>query len=223
MEAKHRSGTRLPFNKNRIMINKNKKSLLKGTAVLSIAAISAFAAFTAGCESSEFQENVSWNGTAPAAAPATPQEPAAPQSPAPATPAAPAGVGDAVSFGALKWTFGGVNGSGAVQSGVQISGLKLSPNGFSFKYDRDLSAWGFSHNDAGALACFFVQKSTGEWVGGKFDWISSSRTSRDLKHCTGGYGGWSLAGVPNPANAAVVIMSADGKRRSNVLSGVWNR
>lgn len=220
MEAKHRSGTRLPFNKNRIMINKNKKSLLKGTAVLSIAAISAFAAFTAGCESSEFQENVSWNGTAPAAAPATPQEPAAPQSPAPA---APAGVGDAVSFGALKWTFGGVNGSGAVQSGVQISGLKLSPNGFSFKYDRDLSAWGFSHNDAGALACFFVQKSTGEWVGGKFDWISSSRTSRDLKHCTGGYGGWSLAGVPNPANAAVVIMTADGKRRSNVLSGVWNR
>lgn len=202
------------------MINKNKKSLLKGTAVLSIAAISAFAAFTAGCESSEFQENVSWNGTAPAAAPATPQEPAAPQSPAPA---APAGVGDAVSFGALKWTFGGVNGSGAVQSGVQISGLKLSPNGFSFKYDRDLSAWGFSHNDAGALACFFVQKSTGEWVGGKFDWISSSRTSRDLKHCTGGYGGWSLAGVPNPANAAVVIMTADGKRRSNVLSGVWNR
>ncbi len=207
------------------MMTTKKTTLLSDTAVLSIAAISAFAAFTAGCENAEYRDNISWNGTAPEPAPAAEPEPAAepaPDTPAP-TPAPAAGVGDAVPYGSLKWTFGGVNGSGAVQSGVQISGLRFSSNGFSFKYDRDLSAWGLSHNDAGALACFFVQKSSGEWVGGKFDWISSSRTSRDLKHCTGGYGGWNLAGVPNPANAAVVIMTADGKRRSNVLSGVWRR
>ena len=203
------------------MMTTKKTTLLGDTAVLSIAAISAFAAFTAGCENAQYQDNVSWNGTAQAAEP----EPASKPEPNTTTPtsAPAAGVGDAVPYGSLKWTFGGVNGSGAVQSGVQISGLSLSSNGFSFKYDRNLSAWGFSHNDIGALACFFVQKSTGEWVGGKFDWISSSRTSRDLKHCKEGYGGWSLAGVPNPTKAAVVIMTADGKRRSNVLSGVWRR
>lgn len=206
-----------------------KTTLLKSNAILSIAAISAFAAFTAGCENAEIQDNVSWNGTAPAAAPQSPapaapqEQAAAPQDPAAPQSSAPSGVGDAVSFSALKWTFGGVNGSGAVQSGVQISGLKLSANGFSFKYDRDLSAWGMSHTQASALACFFVQKSTGEWVGGKFDWISSSRTFRDLNHCKTGYGGWNLSGVPNPANAAVVLMTSDGKRRSNVLSGVWKR
>ena len=39
----------------------------------------------------------------------------------------------------------------------------------------------------------------------------------------GGYHGWSFAGVPNPCNAAFVILNHDCGRRSNVLSGRWTR
>ena len=130
---------------------------------------------------------------------------------------------DQAPFGSFRWSYGGFNGSGATHSGVNLSGLKISKGGFSFQYDNNLSAWGLSNGDASALACFFVQKSDGSWVGGKFDWISSSRTYRDLNHLHSGYGGWTLAGVPNPCQAAFVIVSKDGSKRSNVLAGTWSR
>lgn len=132
------------------------------------------------------------------------------------------GASDGVSYGSLRWTYGGVNGSGAVQSGVSISGLSMGKNSLSFTYNRNLSAWGYSNGDASALACFFVQKSDGSWVGGKFDWISSSRTSRDLSH-TRNYNGWNLSGVPNPCKCAFVIVDKGLKKRSNVLVGTWSR
>ena len=135
------------------------------------------------------------------------------------TPAA----GDQVSFGALKWRYGGVNGAGAKSSGVAISGASFSSGGMSFKYIRDLSAWGYSSGALGGYACLFVQNSSGAWVGGKFDWISSSRRSRDFKNVYSGYSGWSLSGVPNPCNAAFVILSPDAKKRSNVIVGTWSR
>lgn len=138
--------------------------------------------------------------------------------------------GDQVSFSSLKWTFGGfTKGSSARHSGVYISSLSFAPSKLAFKYVKDLSAWGFSYTDPGALACMFVQKSDGTWVGGKFDWISSSRTSRSFPgHITpdpkgGTYNGWSLNGVPNPCKAAFVIVSSDGSKRSNVLVGNWSR
>ncbi len=132
-------------------------------------------------------------------------------------------AGDQVSFGALKWRFGGVNGAGAKSSGVAISGASFSSGGMSFKYIRDLSAWGYSSGALGGYACLFVQNSSGTWVGGKFDWISSSRRSRDFNNVYSGYAGWSLSGVPNPCNAAFVILSPDAKKRSNVIVGTWSR
>ena len=129
---------------------------------------------------------------------------------------------DQVPFGSLKWTFGGrPNGAGARNGGVVISGARFSPNGLSFTYNRDLSAWGCSSGELGGVACLFVRKENGKWVGGKFDWISSSRRSRDFANVYGGYDGWSLAGVPSPCAAAFVIVSPDGKRRSNVITGTW--
>ncbi|NLB69045.1 MAG: hypothetical protein GX804_05110 [Lentisphaerae bacterium] len=205
------------------MTKQNKNILIRTTAILSVAAISALAALTAGCESTEFKENVSWNGSAPA------QEANNNQESETTTPTAneggggASGVGDAVSYGSFKWNFGGVKGGGASQQGVQISGLSLSPGGLSFKYNTNLSAWGMSHGQIGALACLFVQNSSGQWVGGKFDWISSSRNTRDFHNVYSGYNGWSLAGVPNPCNAAFVIISPDGKKRSNVITGTWKR
>ena len=102
-----------------------------------------------------------------------------------------------------------------------FSGARFSTDGVSFSYAKDLSAWGYSGDALGGVACLFVQKSNGQWVGGKFDWISSSRRSRDFANVYGGYDGWSLAGVPNPCAAAFVIVSPDGKRRSNAIVGTW--
>ena len=131
---------------------------------------------------------------------------------------------DQVPFGSLKWTFGGrPNGSGARNGGVVISGARFSSNGISFTYVKDLSAWGYSSGALGGIACLFVRKENGQWVGGKFDWISSSRRSRGFENVRAGYEGWNLAGVPNPCQAAFVIVSPDGKRRSNVLAGTWSR
>ncbi len=140
-----------------------------------------------------------------------------------ADPAVVATAPDEVPYGALSWRYGGVSGGGYQQSGVEISNLKTGRNDLSFKYKKDLSAWGYGHGDASAYACMFVQTANGSWVGGKFDWISSSRSSRDLKNVTSGYGGWSLAGVPNPCRVAFVILDPKSKRRSNVIAGSWSR
>lgn len=194
------------------------------------------AAVLIGCENADSEKGVYWNGTPqkPAA-----QKPAAQQSAttqqastqqtsnqSSGTAAAPAGqaaAGDAVPFSSLRWSYGGANGSGAQPSAVTISGLSCSRSGLAFRYNTNLSAWGLSNDDAHALACFFVQKADGSWVGGKFDWISSSRTTRGFENIFGGYNGWSLAGVPNPCNAAFVIVDEGCKRRSNVITATWTR
>ena len=209
---------------------------------ISALALAAAALVLFGCENSESEKGVSWNGAAqPAATPAASSQTASSQtasadsSASSAAPAAAAvgtsgsaagdgsGVADAVPFSSLLWKFGGENGSRAAQSGVVISGLSCSKGGLSFRYVKNLSAWGRSNGQIADYACFFVQKTDGSWVGGKFDWISSSRSSRDFVNVYSGYAGWSLEGVPNPCNAAFVIVSGDCKRRSNVIAGTWSR
>jgi hypothetical protein len=74
------------------------------------------------------------------------------------------------------------------------------------------------------VACLFVQRSDGKWVGGKFDWISSSRTTRDFNNILDKpYLGWNLNGVPNPCSVVYVVVKADGKKRSNTIRGEWRR
>ena len=170
--------------------------------------------------------------TRPAAA-ATTTTAAQPASNAAAPSAEPSSSGDAADadvgadqapFGSFSWSFGGKpNGRGARNGGVILSGARFSADGVSFSYSKDLSAWGYSRDALGGVACLFVQKENGQWVGGKFDWISSSRRSRDFANVYAGYEGWSLAGVPNPCTAAFVIISPDGKRRSNAIAGTWHR
>jgi hypothetical protein len=71
------------------------------------------------------------------------------------------------------------------------------------------------------MCCVFFKQADGRWKGGKFDWVSSDRLSRGLGHCTH-YNGWTLSGVPNPAEAAYVIVGKNG-RRTNVIKGTWKR
>ncbi len=135
------------------------------------------------------------------------------------------GEGDEVDFGSLKWTFGGENGAGAQLTSATIANLSASGDGMSYQWAGDtLRSWGLSDSQAGAFACFFVQKSDGSWVGGKFDWISTSRTTRGFENILHeNYVGWTLVGVPNPCNCAFVIISEDCTKRTNVIAGTWSR
>ena len=150
----------------------------------------------------------------PNAPPATPGTPTQPDTPA----------ADEADYSAFTWAYGGFNGSRAALSEPRIASLRMNGmSGLSYRWaGPDLSVWGLGHTDAAALACLFVRRADGSWVGGKFDWISSSRTTRDFKNL-GGYKGWTLAGIPNPCRAAFVIVSADGRRRSNVITADWRR
>ena len=74
-----------------------------------------------------------------------------------------------------------------------------------------------------AVACLFVMDEDGRWIGGKFEWISSSRDTREFTNIHDGYNGWSLRDVPNPTEVAFVVFRKDGKKRSNILAATWER
>lgn len=196
------------------------RSLLRRCSVsaLAIATMMLF-----GCESSDVDLSSNWNNSSSSDSTQTSGDT---QTSTDSSSDATAGstAGDQESFSSFNFCYGGFDGSAAVQSGVQISSLSFASDGLTFRYVTDLSAWGLSYDDAsGALACLFVKRSDGTWVGGKFDWISSSRTHRGFSGHVPGYNGWTLSGVPNPCEACFVIVSADGRRRSNVLKGTWTR
>ena len=181
------------------------------------------AAMLSGCSTirdvvDEYRDWRDSQTNAPAVPPDVP--PATPGTPTqPDTPAA-----DEADYSAFTWAYGGFNGARAALDKPRIESLRMNGmSGLSYRWaGPNLSAWGIAHTDAAALACLFLQRADGSWVGGKFDWISSSRTTRDFKNL-GGYNGWTLAGIPNPCRAAFVIVSADGRRRSNVITADWRR
>jgi hypothetical protein len=72
-----------------------------------------------------------------------------------------------------------------------------------------------SSTDAACLACLFC-KLDGRWRGGKFDWISTSRTTRGFENVRDGYGGWRKDAIEAAEAFAFVICSSDGKKRTNV-------
>lgn len=132
---------------------------------------------------------------------------------------------DEVDFSALDWCWGGFNGKKAtLVDGAQIGSLKVSGN-VSYKWVKGgcekLGA--ISSTDADHTICALFCKIGGVWKGGKFDWISTSRTSRDLKNIvgggdnSGGYGGWDKQAISKASEYAFVIVSKDEKRRTNVI------
>ena len=130
---------------------------------------------------------------------------------------------DSADFSAFQWKFGGVDGSKAKLDSPRVADLRASASSLSYKWEVGLRGWGLANSQADALACLFVERSDGTIVGGKFDWVSTSRRTRDLKNVFGGYQKWSLEGVPNPCRIHFVVLSADGRKRSNVVSATWQR
>ena len=125
---------------------------------------------------------------------------------------------DAVNFAALKWCWGAFDGSKAAEdAGARIGSLKVSASGLSYKWEKGgcerLGA--SSKTDASCLACLFCFDGSA-WRGGKFDWISTSRTTRDMKNVEDGYNGWDAGAFRSAKAYAFVIVSKDGRRRTNV-------
>ena len=125
----------------------------------------------------------------------------------------------AAASGPLVFKFGGFHGENAVEDpNTQIKDLHMSRSGMSYKWAKgNLSNWGLSHDDAHALACaFYWDAAAGQWIGGKFDWISTSRTTRDFKNLED-YNGWRSGPFFAASKRAFCIVSEDGKRRTNIL------
>lgn len=126
-------------------------------------------------------------------------------------------AGDAVPFSSLQWAYGGFKAGGAVLSTPRLSNASCNGRVYYYKWDVGLSGWGLSNGDAGAICAVFIERD-GKWIGGKFDWVSVSRSSRGLGHLES-YSNWPDAGIrlPISGRVAFVVTSADGKRRSNVI------
>ena len=151
-------------------------------------------------------------------------EPAPAPAPVPAldpAPDPPPEEGDDIPFSSLSWDYGGFDGHKASHvSGSVISSLKVGSSGMTYSWKsggcEDLGA--SSSTDAkNTLACLFVKRG-GVYRGGKFDWISTSRKSRDFKNISEGYQGWPKDAVSSGSEFAFCIVGKDGKRRTNVIA-----
>ena len=126
---------------------------------------------------------------------------------------------DAVPFGDLQWSYGGFKGGSAKLSAkARIMALSVKSDGMSYQWMsggcENLGA--SSSTDASCLACLFCLVG-GRWVGGKFDWISTSRRTRDFANIKDGYNGWPKDSISKASAFAFCIVSKDGKTRTNVI------
>lgn len=129
-------------------------------------------------------------------------------------------VADEMDFAQLQFCYGGFSGKNAAPvSGCVIGSLKVSSSGMSYKWQAGgcemLGA--ADRGDANCIAALFVKGADGKWRGGKFDWISTSRTSRSFENIHGEYNGWPSDAIEKAQGYAFVITSKDGKKRTNVI------
>lgn len=175
-------------------------------------AIVATALFVAGCEDPEGWGSCDWpwthsHSTDGAAAETVADDPAPAEAAATAAPSA-----------SLVYRYGGFDGSRAAEDpATQIAGLHISRSRLSYKWAKgSLRNWGLADSQAHALACAFYWDGR-QWIGGKFDWISTSRTTRDWTNLDGGYHGWNADAFWSAPKRAFCIVSKDGRKRTNLI------
>ena len=131
---------------------------------------------------------------------------------------------DAVPFSSLSFTYGGVKGSSCqLVKTARIKNLKADNSDMSYQWEVEgCEELGASSRTsyAGISACLFVKNSAGQWVGGRFDAISTSRLTRSFKNITGEqYRGWRRDEFYASKEVLFVIISDDCKWRTNVIRG----
>ena len=94
---------------------------------------------------------------------------------------------------------------------------KINKNGLSFSWiSGSCESLGPTKgkSDAACHARLWV-KIGGSWSGGKFDWISTSRTSRDFKNIYSGYNGWSSSMLSKASEFGFDIYHPGTKKKTN--------
>ena len=120
----------------------------------------------------------------------------------------------------LDFRWGGFRGGGAVEDpATQIRDFRMDKNGMRYAWAKgDLSNWGLERTSAGALICaFYFDEKEQRWIGGKFDWISTSRLTRSWTNVREGYHGWKAGPFFAAKRRAICIVSANGRQRTNLL------
>ena len=122
----------------------------------------------------------------------------------------------------IVWIYGGVDGSRAVEDPeTQIRNLRMDANGLRYDWAKGgcENFGAASGTDYGStLACaFYLDEAGRRWIGGKFDWISTSRTSRSFENVRAGYHGWDPEAFFHAKRHAFCILPANGKRRTNLI------
>ena len=121
----------------------------------------------------------------------------------------------------LRFDVGGVRASPTEDPACRISSLRMTSGGLSFHWDSDIPAtWKRGQTAKGpmVLACaFYWNDARAAWVGGKFDWIDRQRAARSFENIRDGYHGWNPEAFFGARRRAFCVMSADGRRRSNLL------
>lgn len=129
-------------------------------------------------------------------------------------------IDDADDYDDLHWMYGGFKGQGAEWlQDCEIADLKIG-NKLSYRWIKGgceaLGAIGGKTDASHTLACLFCLIN-GRWVGGKFDWISTSRTTRDFHNIETEYKGWDRNAISKAEAFRFVIVSKNGKFRSNII------
>lgn len=122
---------------------------------------------------------------------------------------------DAVPYDRLVWAAGGGNYAGAALTDERLTGLTVAPPNMAVAWGSDLSSWGYDYDQASAYACLFCEVN-GQWLGGKFEWISRSRSTREFKNIYARYNGWNPAWL-TAKKFAFVVVNKQGTKRTNVV------
>lgn len=118
----------------------------------------------------------------------------------------------------LDFRYGGFKGGSAKDdSRCRISNFKMGKSGCSLKWETSIPGDWARGKDGLIVAAIFYKDGGGKWVGGKFDWIDRSRSTRDFKNIDGGYGGWNASAFRSAKKHGFCVVSADGKHRSNFI------
>lgn len=129
---------------------------------------------------------------------------------------------DQVPYHLLHYTMGGFKGNGVPIGNSRIADLAVNKRGnvMSYKWlNGGCNEFGAKNvMDANyAYACLFFKGADGQWVGGKFDWISTNRLTRDFNNIQSGYVGWNAQGFNSATEFCFCIVGVDGKARTNTI------
>ena len=148
-----------------------------------------------------------------------PQQTQPEQTPAQTTPSQPEKPDDEVSYKDLDWCYGGFKGNKATLTSARIKDLNVTSKGLSYTWEKgsctDLDK-NCTHNNA-CCTCALFCKVNGKWVGGKFDHISTDRTTRGFENIDGAYNGWKKSSITSATAYAFVILDDGAKKRTNII------